>query len=111
MEIEPNKELSMLHKLFIECQNNMDKKNIEKLYTQTDIGSIIDPKYPNTQTYHFIQKLIDDKILVSHHQFEFHGRKRDIYIIDYDQLLDIIYETKAYKIVEEFMDARLTIKF
>jgi hypothetical protein len=100
MEFLGLKEIEMSYKLYMQA-----KTHEGDTYSQTDIGRLIDEKYPNTQTHNFLRRLIVDGVLTKDKckSISYKGKTIDIYIIDSDKLLEILKNTKEFKMVREII--------
>lgn len=101
MEFLGLKEIEMSYKLFIEAKN-FDGKT----YSQTDVGKLIDEKYPNTQTHNFLRRLIIEGILAPDKIgcTEYKGKIIKVYVINSDKLFDILKQTKEFKMIREILE-------
>jgi len=99
------KEIKMYHRLFIDSKNNPNKN-----YSKTDIGSLIDDKYPNKQTHAFVHKLILFNVLILVTKTQWRGKVIDLYSIDKHGLIEIVKSTQEYKIFMDFISDRYMLR-
>ncbi len=106
MRFKGLKEISMFHKLLKAADS--DKKN--KVYAKSDIGFLVDDKYPQPGTHEFIKKLIVLKVLVEDVTKEWRGKHIQTYTINKKILLEVVWGMEEYKMLEDFFDEEHIIR-